>query len=73
VQFSCAEVAAFVDSWPCSSVPERAITFCYDSSGDLVDILPYDLDYDGDDLAALSRDGNAYAAKRLKRPELARE
>jgi hypothetical protein len=69
------EVYNFTRQWPGSILPDRAITFSFDSCGDLIDVTPYDLtpqESDGPDLLALSQDASAYAAKRTKRPELAR-
>ena len=73
VSFSANEVDDFKSTWPCSGLPSGSITFCYDSRGDLVDILPDRMARcDGADLLALSHEGNAYAARRLGRPDLCR-
>jgi hypothetical protein len=40
VQVSRREVKAFAKRWPCSGLPDRSVTFCFDGAGDLVDILP---------------------------------
>ena len=63
------EVETFKNSWPCSTLPDAAITFQFDKrNGDLVDITPYQLAdrVSGDDAVALSQDAQAYGAKRLK-------
>jgi hypothetical protein len=72
VSFSANEVAAFKAQWPCSGLPTRSVWFGYDSRGDLDDIDPKWSNVDSPALLALSHDGNAYAATRLKRPELRR-
>jgi hypothetical protein len=72
VSFSRREVDEFRSTWPCCRMPDRAVTFCYDSHGDLVEIMPVSYRYDGEDLLALSHDGNAYAARETGRPELKR-
>lgn len=51
---SRAEVAAFRSKWPCSNLPDRAITFFYDHNGDLVDLHPGNID--GPDVVALCED-----------------
>ena len=64
VSVSSNEVADFKTTWPCSGLPTKAIRFQFDKrNGDLVDLLPWDLD--GDALAALADDAKAYGAKRL--------
>ena len=66
VMVSRAEVKEFKDTWPCSTLPDAAITFQYDKrNGDLVDITPYRV-VNGDDANALSQDAQAYGRKRLK-------
>ncbi len=57
------EVEAFNRSWPCSSLPNRAITFQYDKrNGALVDILPYSIagKVDGPEAVALAGDAEKY-------------
>jgi len=64
-----AEVQAFNRSWPCSSLPARSISFQFDkSSGDLVDIMPYDIadQVDGPEAVALGEDAMRYGAERLR-------
>ena len=52
------EVLDFKNTWPCSGLPDRAITFCFERNGDLVDIEP---DYmDGEALTALSYDAQDF-------------
>lgn len=59
------EVAAFKRRWPCSTLPDKAITFYFDKlNGDIVDILPYDID--GPDLLALSMDAQAYGMQQYQ-------
>lgn len=64
VKFSKVEVEAFKRRWPGSRMPDRAVTFVMDSTGDLVDILPYSYRYDGSDLAALSEDAKDILRRR---------
>lgn len=55
VTVSREEVAAFRSRWPCSTLPDRPITFWFDRiTGDLVDAMPFGLD--GSDALALSYD-----------------
>ena len=72
VSVSGPEVRAFNARWPCSQLPNVAITFCFDSRGDLVDILPYRLakKVDGPEAVALCDDARKYAESR--RPHLKR-
>ena len=68
VQVSARDVETFNVSWPCSSLPERTITFQFDKdSGDLVDVIPSHIaeKSDGLDLAALSDDAQAYGKREL--------
>lgn len=61
------DVEAFNNQWPCSGLPNRAITFQFDKrNGDLVDIRPDSERFDGPALVALSQDCQAYGKKRLK-------
>lgn len=65
VTVSAAEVHAFNQTWPCSSLPERSIWFQFDKrNGDIVDLHPYSID--GPEVVALSQDAQAYGRKRLK-------
>lgn len=58
VQVSRLEVESFRNSWPCSRLPDRAITFRFSRrNGDLVDITD---GVDGEDAVALSHDAQAY-------------
>ena len=66
------EVEAFKRTWPCSTLPDAAITFQFDKqNGDLVDILPYRIAarVDGPDALALSQDAQAVGRTRLKLTE----
>ena len=55
------EVEIFKRSYPCSGLPDRAITFQFDKrNGDLVDIWPNSHTFDGSGLVALSHDAQAY-------------
>ena len=58
VTVSRGEVMKFKQAWPCSSLPDREVTFRFDARGDLVEIEPYDVD--GDEVAGLSRDARNY-------------
>ncbi len=60
VSVSAREVEEFKASWPCSGLPDKAFTFQFDNkNGDLVDFWPSK--YDGEALAALSRDAQKFA------------
>lgn len=64
VAVSSSEVYQFSRRWPCSNLPDRSVSFTFDShNGDLVDISPEDAD--GSALSALADDAKAYGAKRL--------
>jgi hypothetical protein len=52
VTVTTAEVLDFKDAWPCSELPDKAITFHFDSEDNLVDLEPDDID--GEALSALS-------------------
>jgi len=68
VTVSRREVEDFAASWPCCSLPLRAITFQFDKrNGDLVDILPYSIavQVDGSEALALSQTAQAYGKKTL--------
>jgi len=69
VQVSRLEVEAFNRSWPCSNLPDASITFCFDSGGDLVDILPYRIAdrVDGPEALALCEDAQNYALNHPKK------
>lgn len=54
------EVEAFKDSWPCSGLPDKAITFEFDKKGNLVGIQPDSSEFDGPALLALSQDAQTY-------------
>lgn len=59
------EVEAFKRQWPCSGLPDRAITFQFDKrNGDLVDVRPDDLN--GDGVKGLLEDAREYGYKKLK-------
>ncbi len=59
-----AEVEAFRERWPCSSLPDRAVSFTFQvSNGDLVDMEPSDMD--GPDVLALSQDARGAAGLRV--------
>lgn len=69
VSVSQSEVETFKDNWPCSYLPDRAVTFQFDKrNGDLVDIWPYRVAhlFDGPAALALAEDAQAYGRKRLK-------
>jgi hypothetical protein len=58
VTVSRAEVAAFRATWPCSTLPDQAVSFTFElRSGDLVDLEPYAVD--GPDAVALSHQAQA--------------
>ena len=66
VAVSRIEVESFKRRWPCSTLPDRAITFYFDRlNGDIVDILPYGVS-DGPDLLALSLDAQAFGVGELR-------
>ena len=69
VTVSSREVEDFADTWPCSGLEFKPVTFQFDKrNGDLVD-SNYDRHHpsaDGGALFALSQDAQAYGAKRLK-------
>jgi hypothetical protein len=69
VTFCRTEVLEFRDRWPCSGLPDCAITFEFDAAGDLVDVST---DYDGRDILALSQDASNFAASHFELPYLAR-
>lgn len=63
VRVSRKEVSDFRANWPCSRLPDRAITFEFDArNGDLVDVTD---GVDGDDALALSYDAQAYGERML--------
>ncbi len=70
ITVSRSEVEAFADTWPCSGLPHRGISFTFNArNGDLVDLAPADID--GEALVALSEDAFHFAevrklAKRYK-------
>ena len=65
VQATRADVEAFKRSYPCSGLPNRAISFQYDKrNGDLVDITPESSGFDGPGLLALSQDCQQYGERR---------
>jgi hypothetical protein len=69
VSVSRAEVEAFKAKWPCSGLPDRAVTFQFDKrSGDLVDIWPnrYARKFDGSAAVALSEDAQEFGRKKLE-------
>lgn len=69
VSVSRAEVEGFRSRWPCSGLPDRAVTFQFDKrNGDLVDIWPYAEKWDGDAAVALSHDAQEYGRMRLGLP-----
>ena len=68
VSVSRAEVEAFKRSFPCSGLPDKAITFQFDHrNGDLVDIWPDSSRFDGSGLLALSQDAQAYGQACIER------
>ena len=62
------EVESFNTFWPCSSLPEQTITFCFDRRGNLVDILSRH-PIDGPEAVALSHDAQAFGDSYLKKKE----
>lgn len=65
VSVSRADVEAFKRTYPCSGLPDKAFTFQFDKrNGDLVDIWPDSLRYDGPGLLALSQDAQTYGERR---------
>lgn len=70
VQVSRREVEDFNAHWPCSSLPDASITFCFDSNG-LCDILPYRIasKVDGPEAVALSQDAEEYGREWLRTTE----
>lgn len=73
VTISSDEVHAFMDRWPCSGLTGNPILAQFDkSNGDLVDLRHNKKDCDGDAMMALVRDGQNYAARRLKLPWICR-
>ena len=59
---SAREVSEFKASWPCSTLPDRAIAFEFQqSNGDLVDISPDGIE--GEDVAALASDAWEFVAR----------
>ena len=69
VSVSRREVEDFKALWPCSGLPDAAVTFQFDKrNGDLVDITSRvgSDRWDGSAALALSQDAQAYGAKRLK-------
>ena len=66
VRVSARGVEAFNDSWPCSRLPEKAISFQFDKrNGDLVNIRPDSSRFDGPELVALSEDAQNWGATQL--------
>lgn len=60
------EVEAFNSHWPCSSLPERTITFQFNvRNGDLVDIMAGSATVDGPEAVALSHDAQEFGKKAL--------
>jgi hypothetical protein len=55
------EVEAFKQKWPCSGLPDKAITFTF-VNGDLVDVEPFNVD--GPAAVALSQDAQRFAKER---------
>ncbi len=69
VSVSRIEVENFKRHWPCSNLPDRAVTFQFDKrNGDLVDIWPYRYaaQFDGPAAVALSHDAQECGQKHLK-------
>jgi hypothetical protein len=57
VTVSQSEVEYFKSKWPCSGLPDKAISFIFESNGDLVDIFGVNEKNDcGEALLALSQD-----------------
>ena len=70
VAVSKAEVMDFKEIWPCSGLPDHAITFEFGRNGDLQDIYPASTP-DGEGLAVLSRDAGEWGSdlREVKRRE----
>lgn len=69
VQVSRHEVSAFNRQWPCSQLPDCAITFEFDKrNGDLVDIRAgrNTSKVDGPEAVALSNDAQAFGRARFE-------
>lgn len=62
VQVSRDEVERFNDRWPCSSIPDKPVTFEFDKGGDLVGLRP---EIDGPEVLALSEDAKKYGSRKL--------
>ena len=67
VQVTRREVMGFKKTWPCSGLPDKAISFTFDKkTGDLVDTTYVEKDWsDGQAALALCSMAQEYAAKRL--------
>lgn len=62
VRVSARDVETFNSEWPCSGIPERAISFDFErKNGDLVDIYPNSESFDGAALSALCDDAKRFA------------
>jgi len=60
---STVDVQAFNDRWPCSTVPERRVSFTFDRrNGDLVDLEPQGIN--GTEVVSLARDCQGHARAR---------
>jgi hypothetical protein len=64
VRVSRKEVEEFKASWPCSGLPDRAITFTF-VNGNLVDVEPFSID--GPAAVALSQDAQRFAKEEEKK------
>lgn len=62
---SAGDVWKFRQSWPCSGLPDQALSFTFDKrNGDLEDVHPDADSTPQDALSALADDCKAYAQKR---------
>lgn len=62
VNLTARDVADFNRRWPCSDIPERRCWFEFaNRNGDLVDMSPHLMDFDGPALLALSQDAQRFA------------
>ena len=58
------EVETFKAQYPCSGLPNRAISFQFEKhTGDIVDIWPDSSSFDGSGLLALSQDAQVWGLK----------
>lgn len=56
VKVSRRQLEQFADRWPCYNGPRRAGWFEFDDNGDLVDMAPHWIKFDGPEMSALADD-----------------